>query len=140
MPESKTDEKLISETDSKTGIRITYGIDRSLYFFLLRNMPEVSFSHPLMDLHRKWSQKDEVKENCMIAETGSDTLNILVYIDGKLHFANRFEASSAGDRTYHIMNVWNICNLNVLDHKIYLRTTSDELKDSVSHYIKQCES
>jgi hypothetical protein len=140
LPELTADEKLISETDNETGVRITYGIDRSLYFFLQRNMPEVSFSHPLMDLHREWSQKSEVKENCMIAGTGSNTLDILVYIGGKLHFANRFEASSAGDRTYHIMNVWNICNLDVLDHKIYLHTTSDELKFNVSHYIKQCES
>ncbi|MBR0036807.1 MAG: DUF3822 family protein [Bacteroidales bacterium] len=140
LPEAEGEETVLSQTDASHGIRIHFGIDSRLYHFLMRNVENIAFTHPLMRLQQQWSDRTEVTEDCMVAEAETNALNLLVYENGKLQMANRFDVTGTNNQTYHIMNCWTLFNLDILDNKLYLQTSSDELRKSLSQYLKQCVS
>lgn len=137
-PSPDQDETLLHLKDEAHGFCFTLGIDSHLYHFLLRNLPEITFTHPLFEFIEQWIDKAEVQEDCMVAQTGSNHLDILIFKAGKLYLANRFEAKEADNILYHLMNCWTQHGLDVIDHKLYLDTEVADLKQNIGQYIKQC--
>ena len=140
LSEAEQEETLLHLEDVAHGIRFTFGIDTQLYHFLQRNCPEITFTHPLFELFTQWASKEEVKQNCMVAEAGENFLNLLIFKEGKLQIANRFENTSEEDIVYHVMNCWTQCTLDVLDDKLYLTTTLPGISKNIGQFIKQCVS
>lgn len=140
LPPYEGEETIITSEDVNHKIRFEFGIDSHLYHFILRNWPESRFSHPLFDLYLKWGDTENIKSDCMIAKAEDKDLNILIFKNGELHLANRFEDSGVNNIVYHVMNCWEQYGLDVLDDKLYLLTGNNELRNLLQQYIKQCES
>lgn len=140
LPTSDKEETTLILKDENNGIRFTFGLSSELYHFILRNWTGIEFTHPLFSLYQEWAEKEEVRMDCMVAEAGDSYLNLLIFRDGKLYLCNRYEVSETENKLYHLMNSWTQCGLDVLDNKLYLITDSDEFKQSIKQYIKQCES
>lgn len=132
-------EVLINQTDKYENIRITFGLNAEICHFMRRNIPGIVFNHPLMEIHNAWSHKVETDNNYMIAQADGSILDLVVYKNGKLFMANRFASTSNDNTLYFVMNMWTQCQLDVLEDKIYLECHSDELRQTISKYIKQCE-
>lgn len=140
LPSAEQEETLIHLSNESHGIRFTFGIDSQLYHFILRNWIGVSFTHPLFELFLQWVNRQEVAEDCMIAQNQDNSINLLVFKQGKLNLANRFETTSEDNIIYFLMNCWMQSELDVLDDKLFLITDSAEIRQKISQYIKQCES
>ena len=140
LPKAEQDETVLSLEDNVHGVRFSFGIDRQLYLFILRNWPDITFTHPLFELYKQQAATDRHTQDCMIAEAEGKYLNLLVFKGDKLTLANRFEDCGSNNNLYYIMNCWEQCGLDVLDDKLYLRTSDKNLIHNVQQYIKQCES
>lgn len=140
LPQYEQEESTLDLEDDVHGIRFTFGIDSQLYYFILRNWPDVSFTHSVFELYHQWCSNERITQDCMIAEAEENYLNVLVFKEGRLQLANRFEDTGINNILYHIMNCWEQCGLDVLDDKVHLITANQELRLKVQQYIKQCES
>lgn len=140
LPTLDQEETTLDLTDEALGIRFSFGIDSQLYRFITRNWPELSLTHPLFTLIEKWGQREEINQDCMVAEAGENFLNLLVFKQGRLQLANRFEVNSNENILYHLMNCWTQCGLDIIDHKLYLQTEVKSIRELIGQYIKQCES
>lgn len=140
LPKPEQEEITLSLEDTDSGTRFVFGVECQLYHFILRNWPDVTFTHPLFELYRQWITADVSEQNFMIAEAEDKYLNMLVFVKGKLILANRFEDCGSNNNLYHIMNCWEQCGLDTLDDKLYLKTNDKALMHSAHQYIKQCES
>ena len=140
ISETEQEETLVHLEDVAHDIRFTIGVDSELYHFLQRNFPELSFTHPLYELFTLWADKEEVKQNCMVAEADENFVNLLVFKEGKLQIANRFECTSTDDILYHVMNCWTQCSLDVIEDRLYLDTPLPDITKNIGQFIKQCVS
>jgi len=140
LPSAEQEETLVELKDDVRGIRFTFGIDSQMYHFILRNLPNVEFTHPLFELYRQWADSEEAKSNCMVADASEKHLNLIVFANGNLVLANRFEVNDTESTIYHMMNCWTQSGLDVLDDKLYLQTEVADIRQEIGKYIKQCES
>lgn len=139
LTDADSEEVLVHQSDAAGRLRITFGIDAELYHFMHRNLNEVTFVHPLMHLHEEWSGRVDADACCMIAQYEGSVLNLLVYKSASLYMANRFICTSSDNALYFVMNAWKQCALDVIDDKICIVTESEELRQNLGKYIKQCE-
>ncbi len=140
LPSTEQIEELITLTDAGHNIQFTFGIDSNLYHFLMRNIPDITFTHPLYEMIQQWSDCEEIKDNCMVAQAGSNFLNLLIFKEGHLHMANRYETTGTDNILYHLMNSWTQFDLDVLKDKLYLEASEEDLQQNIRLYIKQCIS
>jgi len=140
LSEAEQEETLVHLEDVAHGIRFSVGVDTELYHFLQRNFPELTFTHPLYELFTEWADKEEVKQNCMVAEADENFVNLLVFKEGRLQIANRFECTSTDDILYHVMNCWTQSALDVIEDKLYLDTPLPDITKNIGQFIKQCVS
>jgi len=140
LPIIDDEQVTIELEDQRHNIRFSFEIDSHLYHFIQRNWPEVSFSHPLYELFEQWVDQEQVQEDCMVAEAGENFLNLLIFKNGSLFMANRYEVTGTDNILFHLMNCWTQCGLDVIDNKLYLRTEVKSIQEQIGQYIKQCES
>ncbi len=140
LPSTDEEETFIDLTDEPHGICFRFALDSHLYHFMQRNWSELTFTHPLFELFKQWADQEAVTNNCMVASAGENYLNLLVFKNGKLYLANRFEVAGTDNILYHLMNCWTQCGLDVIDHKLYLQTEVKSIREQIGQYIKQCES
>ncbi|MBQ0056771.1 MAG: DUF3822 family protein [Bacteroidales bacterium] len=138
MPESDTEETLIHQTSDDLQITATFALSTRTYNFLRRNYGDVTFTHPIIALHNL-SVDIADDGNCMIVEADGRWINIAVYKARQLYLANRFQTASTDNALFYVMNVWTQCQLDVLDDRLHFVTAPDELRQTISKYIKQCE-
>ena len=139
LPSAENEETTVEMRDEAHGVRFTFGIDSELYHFILRNWPCATFVHPLFELYGQWAVREEVKADCMVADAGERHVNVVVFRNGGLFLANRFEVTGADNALYHLMNCWTQCELDVLDDTLYLQGGTKELGHDIGQYIKHCE-
>ena len=139
LPTAENEETTIEMRDEERGVRFTFGVDAELYHFILRNWPYTTFTHPLFELYGQWAGREEVKSDCMVADASERHLNVVVFRNGGLHLANRFEVTGEDNILYHLMNCWTQCELDVLTDTLYLQTEVKELGQNIGQYIKHCE-
>lgn len=135
------EEILLRQSDDVLGINLNFGISAQIYHFLLRTYQEVEFLHPLFLSHLEWSRKlqQEASEgNCMVAFADDRHLSFLIYRDGKLQTANSVESTSEGNLVYFLLNTWSQNHLDFLSDTLYLESSSEHLRETVSTYIKKC--
>jgi len=140
LPSIEEEETAIHLENSALGIRFSFFLNSQLYHFIQRNWPELTFTHPLFELIEQWSKRETSNENCMVAEAGENYLNLLIIKQGRLHLANRFEVEGSDNILYHLMNCWTQYELDVISHKLYLKTEVSSIREQIGQYIKQCES
>lgn len=134
-------ELILHELNNSGDIRISFGIDMSLYNFLKRTFQYINFHHPIMELINEEATKIHSGDSWMTVKTNKDSIDILVYKGHELQLANRFETSVSSNRAYYLLNTWQQQNLDVLHDTLYIigeENEASKLKVSVSKFIKLC--
>lgn len=137
-----TTEKIIHETSEDGEIRISFGIDNTLYNFLIRTFQYIIFHHPIIEIINSEALRIHPTDNWMIAKVSQGTLSIAAYKDKQLQVANCIETMITQNRAYHLLNIWTKLELDVLNDTLYIIGDEREvsrLKNSVSKFIKKCE-
>ena len=137
-----SEEKILHETSADGDIRVSFGIDSTLYNFLIRTYQYINFHHPIIKMIDDEKLRIHVSENWMTVRPDRDTLFMLAYKNNKLQLANCVETMVTQNRAYHILNSWTQLDLDVLNDTLYIIGDNSEktkIKNAVSKFIKLCE-
>jgi len=122
-------------TDSITTrdyIKVLYEADRELYKMLYQFLPEVSCTHFLTPLLRRFYEQfgDHNKTLCL-ANVRGGYLTLAVFVDGKLIFANLFEWQKDEDIYYYLALMVN--QLELEPNKLVMHLSGEWTPDSDRH-------
>ncbi len=108
------EEHLIIENYSNSEIQLSYAINKDLYLFLQRTLPNIVFHHPINILNTYFIEKSKFGNNAKVfAHVFGNELSILIYRNGKLQLANNYTTTSEADNiAYFILNTWQCCKLD----------------------------
>ena len=134
------EEQIISQPLSlSTGQEVTlcFGVNKSLYNFMLRNYENVSFCHPIATMLEKGVAM--AQGNCMAVRCNAQYLEMALFRNKELHFCNTYHTTQAENRTYYVMNTWQQLELDQLsDYLLVLGGNNEALqvRASTHRFIK----
>jgi len=140
MSESSEPEQVLTQSLTlPTGQQVTlcFGIDRELYLFLQRNYGELTFEHHLAHLLIEGSRM--AQGNCLVVSCDSQSLEIALFRQSKLHLANVYRTTQAENRSYYVMNTWKQEGLDQLqDYLLVLSRNTEglQVRASLHRFIK----
>lgn len=122
---------------------LLYSIDAELFHFLERNLPQVTFTHPMIRLNSIFCQRSrQFSRPVLFAHADETTMSLLLYDNQHLQLAMRYETTSAANRAYYLLNTWKQMQLDQqLDHLLLIGQPAqiNQLRARVAQYIKRTE-
>lgn len=114
-----------------------FGIGHDLYGFLCRTFPTAAILHPLTPLCEYFALNsrngNEAKVYLHIQE---NHFCLIVFKQGRLLFANRFDGATADDIAYYTLQVYKQLSLDRLRDRIYL-TGSKTMRPVVTALLQE---
>ncbi|MEG1544856.1 MAG: DUF3822 family protein [Tannerellaceae bacterium] len=101
--------------------RLLFGMDEEVYEFCSRSLANPRFVHsvtPLLCLWKRQSSHQLSKKMYVVIHRKA--MDVVCYAQGKLLFANSFEAEQSSDRLYYILHVWRQVGMNQLKDQLFL--------------------
>ena len=118
-------------------VNLCFGIDRSLYLFLLRNFGELTIRHELSDFLVEASAK--AAGRCLVVHCTAQTLMLAYFDHSHLGLVNVYRTCQAENRSYYVMNTWQQLGLDQRDDNLLVLGTGNEalqVRASLHRYIK----
>lgn len=122
---------------------LLYSIDAELFHFLERNLPQVTFTHPMIRLNSIFCQRSrQFSRPVLFAHADETSMSLLLYANQRLQLAMRYDTASAANRAYYLLNTWKQMQLDQqLDHLLLIGHPAqiNQLRARVAQYIKRTE-
>ncbi len=121
------------------GVKIACLLPRGMSAFLGRtfNYPEIA--HHLLPLYEHYIGMCGGGLNKLFMNLTADSLDIAVYRDQVLQFANSYPYTGVQDAVYYAMNVWRTCGLEQLTDELLLTGDNEQraaLTPELRKYVK----
>ena len=116
---------------------LCFGLNRSLYNFLLRNYESVTFVHPIATMLTEGARM--AQGNCMVVRCDERFMEMALFRDKQVHLVNTYHTTHAENRTYYVMNTWQQQELDQLqDYLLVLGGTNEglQVRASTHRFIK----
>ena len=116
---------------------LCFGINRSIYNFLLRNYENVTFAHPIATMLTEGARM--AQGNCLVVRCDERFMEMALFRDKQVQLVNTYHTSHAENRTYYVMNTWQQQELDQLqDYLLVLGGTNEglQVRASTHRFIK----
>lgn len=126
---------------SKSNTTILFAIDKSAYQLLNETYPRIryySVESPVIEYLAESSKVRETQK--LYVYFHEHTLNLYIFNNGKLYFANNFTYTDLNDALYFILQAWKSQGLNQLTDELHLLGTlpnEESTRKELRRYIKQ---
>ena len=134
------DEEILIDNLKQTNIVNVYGIDKSVFSFIMRTFPDAKIHHNLSVLIEYFQPKSKLGNSAkMYCQLYNNTIDIVCFKKGKLIIANRFKVNHINDAAYMVLNVWKNIDfsqendiLQLAGNKETISTLSEILKTYIA--------
>lgn len=118
-------------------LQLCFGLNRSIYNFLLRNYENVTFAHPIATMLTEGARM--AQGNCLVVRCNERYMELALFREKQVHLVNSYHTSHAENRTYYVMNTWQQQELDQLqDYLLVLGGTNEglQVRASTHRFIK----
>lgn len=126
---------------SKSNATILYAIDKSAYQLLNETFPHIRYYSVESPVIEYLAEKSKIRETQKLyVYFHEHTLNLYIYTNGKLYFANNFTYTDLNDALYFILQVWKSQGLNQFTDELHLLGVlpeEEKTRKELRRYIKQ---
>ncbi|MDE5550387.1 MAG: DUF3822 family protein [Bacteroidaceae bacterium] len=121
----------------RSGIAIVFGMDRNIHQLLLDDYPRARFYASASTLIEFFGEKSLFGSGKkMYAYLHEKEMTLYVFDQGRMLFVNTFDAVSASNLQYYILNVWKELGLDQVDDALFVVGDMEERVTELSEKIK----
>ncbi len=125
----------------KSNTAILFSIDKSAYQLLNETFPQARFYSIETPVIEYLVEKSKIRETQKLyIYFHEHTINLYIFINGKLHYGNNFNYSDLNDALYFIFQVWKTQGLNQFTDELHLLgslPTEGNIRKELLKFIKQ---
>lgn len=140
LTESKDEEHVLLQPltlNDGQDVMLCYGMDHSLYHFMLRSYDDVDFEHHLAVTLKQAAHM--ASGNCLVVWCDSQMIELALFRQGKLDMVNVYNATQTENRAYYVMNTWQQMELDQLQDNLLVLSSGTEglqVRASLHRFIK----
>ena len=111
----KENETVLYNTLPKTNAVVLFGVNKSLYHFLLETHPQVQFYSSVTSLAEHFALKSRIgSDKKMYACLHGETMELYAYERGHLMLLNAYDCAHVSDRVYYLLYAWKQLQMDQL--------------------------
>jgi|SRR5574344_32101 len=125
----------------RSGIAIVFGLERSIYQLLLDDFPRARFYASASTLIEFFAEKSFLgRGKKMYVYLHEKEITIYAFEQGRMLYANTFDAQGVSDIQYYTLNVWKELDFDQIEDSLYVvgdvEKRSKELTEKIRYFLQ----